>query len=51
MSNTPKPTREQIEAVRRTWPGWDDLTIIRHLQQRAELNRIAAAQRAARFGA
>lgn len=43
------PTAEQIEAVRRTWPNWDDRTIIRHLQQRAELNRIAEAQRRARF--
>lgn len=42
------PSREAIEAVRKTWPAWDDLTIRRHLQQRAELSRMAEQQRAAR---
>lgn len=30
-------TAEQISAVRQIWPAWDDLTIRRHLQQRAAL--------------
>lgn len=40
---TPNP--EQIEAVRKTWPAWDDLTIRRHLQQRAALSQLAQEQR------
>lgn len=39
------PSPEAIEAVRRIWPAWDDWTIRRHLQQRAELSRIATEQR------
>jgi ABC-type Na+ transport system ATPase subunit NatA len=42
------PTQAQIDAVRKTWPAWDDLTIRRHLQQRARLSEIAAQQQRAR---
>ena len=43
------PTPEQIAEVRRTWPAWDDATIRRHLEQRAELSRIAQEQQRRRM--
>jgi ABC-type Na+ transport system ATPase subunit NatA len=39
------PSREAIEAVRQQWPAWDDLTIRRHLEQRAALSQMAQEQR------
>ena len=35
------PTPEQIAAVRAHWPAWDDMTIIRHLQQAHALRERA----------
>jgi hypothetical protein len=39
------PTPEQIAAVRKHWPAWDDMTIIRHLQQAQALRAQAQQQR------
>lgn len=38
------PTQLQIDAVRKAWPAWDDMTIRRHLQQRARLSQLAEQQ-------
>lgn len=45
--NAPTLDSKEAQALRQRF-GWDDLTIRRHLQQRAELSRIAEQQRAAR---
>lgn len=41
------PTPEQMAAVRATFPNWDDMTIRRHLEQRAAL--VARTGREPRF--
>ena len=42
-------TPAEIAAVRQVMPGADDWTIRRHLQQRAELSRIAQDQQRRRL--
>lgn len=39
------PTQQQIEAVRRHWPGWTQMQIVRHIQQREALCQMAEQQR------
>lgn len=42
-------TAEQIAQVRATWPSWDDMTIRRHLEQRAALERVERERRQQRL--
>lgn len=44
-------TAAAFAAVRAQWPHWTDAQIVRHLQQRAELVRIAQQQQARRVAA
>lgn len=42
-------TAEQMAQVRATFPAWDDLTIRRHLEQRAALERVESERRQQRL--
>jgi ABC-type multidrug transport system ATPase subunit len=42
-------TAADMAAVRQQWPHWDDMTIRRHLQQRAALSQLAEQQRKQRL--